>query len=100
MSLLRVGFLVRPIPADVVHKQKVKIKPIEHHYENDGEEPYVKYSCRLCEQLAEKMELFGLNDYGNFSKFSFSEGTPNCPCCGINIDWDYKVKEKNYDKCK
>ena len=30
-----------------------------------------------------------------FMNFSFSEGTPQCPCCGINIDWDYKkVSEK------
>ena len=27
---------------------------------------------------------------GEFVRFSFPKGTEKCPCCGINIDWNYK----------
>ena len=96
MALVRADAMFKIFPAEAVHKQKVKLRPNEHHYENDGEEPYIKYSCQICEQLAEKLKGFPFyeddenDEGGKFVRFSFPEGTERCPCCGINIDWDYK----------
>lgn len=94
MALIRATAMFKPFPADHVHKQKVKLRPNEHHYENEGEEPRIKYTCRLCEQLVENLNGFLDDEDVKFSRFSFPEGTEQCPCCGINIDWDYKfIKE-------
>lgn len=98
MALIRANAMFKVFPAKVVHKQKVKLRPNEHHYENVGEEPYIKYSCQICEQLAKSVE--GLSLYSDdendederFIRFSFPKGTKQCPCCGVNIDWDYKGK--------
>jgi len=93
MALVRANVMFKIFPAKVVYKQKVKLKPNEHHYENEGEEPYIKYSCQICEQLSERIKGFHFNEDeedGKFVRFSFPKGTEQCPCCGINIDWDYK----------
>ena len=76
--------------AKSVGSQIVKSKPIEHHYEKEGEPEYIKYSCQLCENLAKGYPNEVMAPEDRFVNFSFPEGTPNCPCCGINIDWDYK----------
>lgn len=49
MALIRADAMFKIYPAKAVHKQKVKLRPNEHHYENEGEKPYIKYSCQLCE---------------------------------------------------
>lgn len=93
MALVRADAMFKIFPARVVHKQKVKLRPNEHHYENEGEESYIKYSCQICEQLFEHIKGFYFDEDdedGKFAKFSFPKGTEQCPCCGINIDWDYK----------
>ena len=93
MALIKADAMFKIYPAKVVHKQKVKLRPNEHHYENEGGEPYIKYSCQLCEQLAKSVKGVPLySDYegGKFVSFSFPKGTEKCPCCGINIDWNYK----------
>lgn len=96
MALVRADAMFKLYPAKAVCKQKVKLRPNEHHYEKDGEESYIKYSCQLCEQLAKSVEGIPLysddeDDIGGkFVRFSFPEGTEQCPCCGVNIDWDYK----------
>lgn len=90
MALVRVEAMFKIYPAKVVCKQKVKLRPNEHHYEDDGEKPYIKYTCQICEQLAKNMKGFRFGEDGEFMRFSFSEGTKQCPCCGVNIDWDYK----------
>lgn len=90
MALVRADALFKIYPAKAVHKQKVKLRPNEHHYENEGEEPYIKYSCQICEQLAAQVKGFCFDDDGNFLRFSFPKGTERCPCCGVNIDWNYK----------
>lgn len=96
MALIKADVMFKLFPAKLVCKQKVKLRPIEHYYENEGEEPYIKYSCQICEQLAEKYNNFyshmnGFFDEENqFNRFSFPKGTKQCPCCGVNIDWDYK----------
>lgn len=96
MSLVRADALFKLYPANVVHKQRVKLRPNEHHYENEGEEPYIKYSCQLCEQLAEKVKGLPVyaydedDDGGKFIRFSLQKGIEQCPCCGIYIEWNYK----------
>ena len=66
--------LFKLYPAKCVYKQRVKLRPNEHHYENEGEQPYIKYSCRICEQLAEEVKsvhsyIFEENE--KFVNFSF-----------------------------
>ena len=56
MALSRASAVFRLYPAKRVYKQRVKLRPNEHHYENEGEEPYIKYSCQLCEQLADNVK--------------------------------------------
>lgn len=94
MALIRTDAMFKIYPAKVVHKQKVKLRPNEHHYENEGEKNYIKYSCQICEALANKCKnMQGILDDeedGEFIRFSFPEGTKQCPCCGVNIDWSYK----------
>ena len=97
MALVKVSEVFKLFPAEYVHMQKVKLRPNEHHYEEDGEPPYIKYSCRICEQIAENVKsahsyIFEENE--RFVRFSFPEGTERCPCCGVYIDWDYKYKSK------
>lgn len=93
MALVRVDAMFKLYPAKTVHKQQVKLRPNEHQYERDGEEPCIKYSCQICEQLAKSVEglpFYSNDEDGKFVRFSFPEGTEKCPCCGINIDWSYK----------
>ena len=91
MSLVRVDAMFRIFPATVSYNQKVKLRPNEYHYENEGEEPCVKYTCQICEQLAEKInKLPFYTGKEQFVPFSFPKGTKKCPCCGVNIDWGYK----------
>ena len=101
MALVRAAAMFKLFPGKHVHRQKVKLRPIEHHYEEEGEEPYVKYSCQLCEQLADNVKGFHFEDEnGNdakFTRFSFPEGTERCPCCGVYIDWDYKKTTQKAD---
>jgi len=59
---------------NLVCNRKTYVYPIEHHYENEDEKPYIKYSCPVCESL------------GN--KFSMTYGTSNCPLCNVNLLWD------------
>ena len=94
MALIGVTEMFKLFPAKAAHKQRVKIRPIEHHYENEGDPPYIKYGCPICEQLAIKTRgkpLFDENgERREFVRFQIHKGMEQCPCCGINIDWDYK----------
>lgn len=56
MAIVRADAMFKLYPAKAVYKQKVKLRPNEHHYENEGEDPYIKYSCQICEQLAERVK--------------------------------------------
>ncbi|MED9903554.1 MAG: hypothetical protein UFG06_05155 [Lachnospiraceae bacterium] len=56
-----------------IHIHVARVKPIEHHYENKGERPYIKYGCPVCESLGER--------------FSFPKGIDNCPICNVNLLW-------------
>lgn len=83
-------------PAEHAYKQRVKLKPNEHHYENEGEKPYIKYTCPICEQLAKSVEGHPLyandedDENGRFVSFQLQKGIEQCLCCGVNIDWNYK----------
>ena len=93
MALIRAEAMFKMFPTKAVHKQKVKLRPNEYYYENKGEETYIKYSCQICEQMSESVKDFHFDEGdedGKFVRFSFPKGTEQCPCCGINIDWDYK----------
>lgn len=92
MELVRASAMFKAFPAPATYKQRVKLRPNEHHYENDGEEPVIKYTCRLCEQIAENLHGFLDNNKERFVNFSFPRGTKRCPCCGVNIDWGYQSK--------
>lgn len=97
MALVRADVMFGLYPAKFVHQQQVKLRPNEHHYESEGEEPYIKYTCQICEQLAKNVK--GLPLYSDdeededvkFTSFSFPKGTEKCPCCGINLEWNYKT---------
>lgn len=93
MPLAKADVLFKFYPAKYVHKQRVKLIPNEHHYENEGEKPYIKYSCKICEQIVEQAKsvhsyIFDENE--KFVNFSFPKGTERCPCCGVYIEWNYK----------
>jgi hypothetical protein len=91
MALITVVAGFRPFPAEVTFKQKVKIRPNVHYYNKDGS--YVKYTCQICEQVVNGLNGFLDNDDERFVNFSLSEGIEQCPCCGINIDWDFLESE-------
>ena len=73
--------------SDHVYKQRVKLKPVEHHYE-DGERKCIKYSCRLCESLSKAYPNKMMDADNRFEGFSFARGTEQCPCCGVYVDWE------------
>ena len=87
MALLKTEIQVNLFPEIKGSGQRVKIRPKKLQASDN------QYTCPLCSQLAGKMS--GLlfqgniydNDFGEFKEISFSEGTKNCPCCGININW-------------
>ena len=60
--------------SETMHRRFVRVKPIEHHYEEPGEEPYIKYGCPVCEAI------------GN--RHSVTQGEKTCPLCGVNLSWE------------
>lgn len=65
--------------APTAHKRKVTVTPLEKHYEEPGEQPYIKYNCPVCTAV------------GN-ADISIAKGVTNCPLCGVNLNWDRKPK--------
>lgn len=59
--------------ADVAYRRTTSVKPTEHHYEEPGEKPYIKYSCPVCEAL------------GNLHQVN--RIVQNCPVCGVQLYW-------------
>ena len=90
VSLMRSDVMFKVDGAKCVERQKVKLRPIERHYEKENESAKIKYSGQLCESLSREYPNKVLDEDNQFKNFSFPKGTPQCPCCGINIDWDYK----------
>lgn len=56
-----------------IHKIVVSVKPKEKHYEYEGKEPIIKYTCPICAEA-------GLNH-------QLVWGDGNCQICGINLNW-------------
>ena len=81
MMLTKLDVEFEVFNSNIICKQRIRVKPVEHHYEEEGEPEYIKYGCPICEGLKECYKDRKID------KFSFPKGTPNCPCCGINIEW-------------
>ena len=87
MALVRATAMFRPFAGKYTYRQKVKLRPNVHYY-NDN--PLcVKYTCQICEQLAKNLNGFLDNENKQFASFAIPYGIEQCPCCGINIDWDF-----------
>lgn len=101
MALIKSNVLFHVKGAKTVSKQRVSLRPVEHHYETEGEEEYIKYSCQLCESIAKGYPNKVMNEYEKFIQFSFPKGTKQCPCCGAYIDWNYKeIRQNEQCECK
>lgn len=61
------------VPNDLIYKAKVCFYPIERHYESEGEAPYIKYLCPICNIANIKMQVQPFNK--------------NCPICGVSLKW-------------
>lgn len=85
MALVRATAMFRPFAGKYVYRQKVKLRPNVHYY-NDNP-LHIKYTCQICEQLAENLNGFLDNGNEQFARFAIPYGIEQCPCCGINIDW-------------
>lgn len=60
--------------AKFAYQKITSIKPTEHHYEELGEKPYIKYSCPVCQAV------------GNLHQVT--SGDKNCPLCNVNLCWE------------
>lgn len=90
MALMKSDVMFKVDGAKFVYQQRVSLRPNEHHYENEGEPEYIKYSCQLCESLANNYPNKVMDKEEKFTRFSFPKGTKQCPCCGVYIDWNYR----------
>lgn len=59
--------------AEYAYQRISYVYPVEHHYEESGEEPYIKYGCPVCEALE--------------NRHGITQGIANCPLCGVNLSW-------------
>lgn len=59
------------------YMDRVSVKPIAHHYEDKGEEPYIKYSCPVCDEFGARHAL----DFGE----------SHCPICNVYLFWGYDI---------
>ena len=53
-------------------ERQIPNKPLEKHYEDEGEQPYIKYKCPSCDN---KYQI--TKDYDEY-----------CNKCGQKINWD------------
>lgn len=92
MALIKSDVLFRIFPAECSNELKVSLRPNEHHKVNDEGELCTEYTCQLCENLTEKANQFSshLKRENDFNLVTLPKGIEQCPCCGINIDWNYK----------
>ena len=90
MALIKSSVLFHVKGAKTVSKQRISLRPVEHHYETEGEEEYIKYSCQLCESIAKSYPNKLMDKDEQFIRFSLPKGIDRCPCCGVYIDWNYK----------
>ena len=64
-----------------IHKCKAYVIPVAHHYEEAGEEPYIKYSCPVCDSLNNKHQVHSWQQ--------------NCPLCNVNLFWESNQVNNN-----
>lgn len=89
--LIKASAFFKIVPSKFGFKNKVKLRPTEHRYIGNNGKTYVEYSCQICQQLAETIIKLPLEDGGSDCSIPmFPKGTKRCPCCGVNIDWNYK----------
>ena len=62
----------------LVHDRCVRVRPVEHHYEDKGEKPYIKYGCPVCEALGNMHQLL--------------QGVDHCMLCGVKLAWEADSK--------
>lgn len=92
MALIKSGVLFRVFPVECSNELKVSLRPNEHYKTNDDGELCTEYTYQLCESLMEKANQFlsCFKKEDDFNLVTLSKGVKQCPCCGINIDWNYK----------
>lgn len=64
-----------------IYKCKACVFPVAHHYEEAGEEPYIKYSCPVCDSLNNKHQVHPWQQ--------------NCPLCNVNLFWESNQVNNN-----
>ena len=90
MALVRATAMFKVYSAKNTADQKLKLRPNEYYYENPDGETCVKYTCQICEQIAKGTATFYKNEDEKFAPFQLTKGMEQCPCCGMNIEWDYR----------
>lgn len=59
--------------ADFAYQRITYVRPLEHHYEEPGEVPYIKYSCPVCDALGNPHQVIS--------------NQVKCSLCNVNLDW-------------
>jgi hypothetical protein len=65
--------------AEHAYQRITYVKPTAHHYEKQGEKPYIKYGCPVCESLGNRHQV--------------THGTSNCLLCNVNLTWEQESEE-------
>lgn len=60
--------------AQYAYQRIARVKAVAHHYEDEGEKPYIKYGCPVCELLGNKHQV--------------TAGASNCTQCNVNLMWE------------
>lgn len=59
--------------SEYAYQRITHVRPIEHHYEELGEKPYIKYGCPVCEAVGNSHQVV--------------PGEEKCRLCGVNLSW-------------
>lgn len=71
--------------SEYAYRRTTSVKPTEHHYEELGEKPYIKYSCPVCDALGNLHQVMPV--------------TQNCPVCGVQLYWgEYEPVHKKIEE--
>lgn len=64
----------RVTEAEYTYQRIVYVRPMERHYEEPGETPYIKYGCPVCEALGNPHQIISNQAY--------------CSLCNVNLNWE------------
>lgn len=64
------------------HQRKTFVVPTPHHYEETGENPYIKYTCPVCDIAGNRHQVI--------------KGSNNCPLCNVNLLWEWDLGDEDY----